>query len=304
MDKVKVFLSNRTNLVLVLLLGAILIGIIFAATRFLSSRPKAQVSLQEVELSFDPEGPYALLVPRRDGDALVLNITRIASYESIAYELAYSSLPSEVSNLELAEGEGEGGAIQRGVTGTLNFEKKKGEHSQEILFGTCSQGFTSGTAHCTFDKGVENGTLVLKIQKGDILYKMNTAWHLQKPDVALGKITSSDNHFMYTTDVPSADLVSVAYTIVNEMSGVPKLPEGKEVLGKVYALNVPTAKSFPAGEVVVELAENPPSEAKLFQYKASENSWKEMVTKVDGSKLSAPADGEGIFAVLVNASNK
>ena len=90
--------------------------------KLFSSQVSEQQVAEEVELNFDPEGPYALLSPRRDGNALNLNLRRTASYDQISYELAYSS-----------EG------IDRGVMGKINTDNKRGEYQQEILFGTCSK---------------------------------------------------------------------------------------------------------------------------------------------------------------------
>jgi hypothetical protein len=294
-EKLQVFFSNRTNLILSLVLLVILGGLIFAGARIYGNRPAPP--LEEVDLPFDPEGPYALLVPRRDGNAINLNIFRVSSYESITYELAYSSEGSTAD---------EGiGTIDRGVQGTIDAKDKKSEYSQEVLFGTCSQGFTSGTSHCVFDKGVENGTLILKVKKPreNKLYRMSTTWHLQEPDVALGKITSGDGHFTYESKAEREELSTVGWSVINDLSGAPKLPEGKQFLGKVYAFNIPNAKVFPKGEAAIELAENPPAEAKIYRFVEKENNWQELDTKLEGSKLSASADGAGIFAILTNRSN-
>lgn len=291
MPKLTAFLSNRTNLILTGVLILILVGIGFGIQKFLS-KPEL---LEEVDLAFDPQGPYALLLPRRDGHALNLNILRVASYEAISYELAYQS-----GGLNFEEGLS---PIDRGVQGSLDTKAKLSEYSQEILFGTCSQGYTSGGSHCVFDKDVENGTLTLKIKKPNEkkLYRMITTWHLQQPDIALGEVSSGDGHFIYRTGVTKQELTIVGWTIVNDLSGAPKLPDGKIVLGKVYSFNPPLAKTFPRGEVTIELAENPPTDAKISRYVEAKNSWEDLETKVNGSKLSAQSSGAGIFAVMVNA---
>ena len=298
--------TNRLTVVLIVAILTLLIGGFFLFQKFIAS--KNVIPLQEVDLPFDPEGPYALLVPRRDGHALILNITRVSSYDGISYELAYQSKVSDIKNFNaknssVGEDTGSGG-INRGVQGSLDTKNKKNEYQQEILFGTCSQGYSSGGSHCVFDNGVENGTLTLKIQKGTILYKSIIAWHLQAPDVALGVITSGDNHFTYKTTVLRQDLANIGWSIVNDLSGVPKLPEGKTVLGKVYAFNVPTAKSVPKGDVTIELGDNPSKDAQIARYNDSKNSWEMLDTKIDGNKLTASADSNGIFAVLINSSKK
>lgn len=293
------FFQNRTNVILAAILALILItGGVFGV-RYLTQ--KVELPIEEVDLPFDPEGPYALLLPRNDGNSLLLNIFRVSSYESVSYELTYQATGSTAD---------EGiGAVDRGVQGTFELKDKQSEYSQEILFGTCSQGYTSGAAHCVFDKGVENGTLTLRIKqaakRGDKtqkVYKMITTWHLQKPDVSLGVITSTDSHFVYKSPASRQDLSVVGYSIVNDLSGVPKLPNGKKTLGKVYALNIPKAKTLPKGDVMLEISDNAPNDAKIGRYNESNNNWDILDTKVDGSKLSASADGSGIFAVLVSDS--
>lgn len=254
---------------------------------------------EESDLIFDAEGPYAQLLPRRDGNALILNLKRTSSYDSISYELAYTSKVGEVATegnkTKPVGGDGElvtSGSIDRGVAGTIDTKDKKGEYEQEILFGTCSKNV------CKYDTGVENGTLTLHIKKGHKSYKMVTQWHLQKPDVALGVLTSGDGHLKYKSGADRQTLSGVGFTIINDLTGVPKLPSGKIVYGKAYALNVPIAKTLPSGDVTLELAENPSSGAKIYRFDGFD--WKELDTKIEGSKLSTKADGAGIFAALTS----
>lgn len=264
------------GLILIIILGFV------GYNRFLAS--KTPEILEEIDLGFDLEGPYALLLPRRDGNAINLNIKRVSSYDEITYELAYQS-----------EG------IDRGVQGTIDTGNKSNEYNQEILFGTCSKGDTFSTRHCVFDKNVENGTLILKIKKDNVIYKMNTAWHLQRPDIALGNILSADGHFKFKTKASNQDLAVVGYTIVNELTGAPKIPAGKEILGKVYALNIPLAKIFPEGEINLELSETPPVGAVIAKFVEAENEWEILDTIVNKSTLEARSSGSGIFAILVDS---
>lgn len=276
----------KSNKITVGLIGAILVVLIggFFVFQKLTASKTVEAPLQEVDLPFDPEGPYAILEPRRDGNALILHINRVSSYDAISYEITYQS-----------------DGIDRGVQGTLDTKNKKNEYTQEILFGTCSKGDTFSTLHCVFDKGVENGTLTLRIQKDRIAYKMNTTWHLQKPDVSLGVITSADNHLTYKTTASRAELSNVGFTIVNDLSGAPKLPEGKKVLGKVYAFNIPIAKTFPKGDVTIELAETPPTNAKIARFDEKDNKWVDLDTKNNQGKLTASSENQGVLAVLIDS---
>lgn len=287
-------LAHKLKAIIIFSILAVLAAGWFAFSK-ISATPSGP--LEEIELSFDAEGPYPILYPRRDGNALVLNLKRTASYDSISYELAYTSTPDETAvkgTKILDEGEGAkvGGSIDRGVMGTIDTKEKRGEYEQEILFGSCSKNV------CKYDKGVENGTLALRVQKGNKVYKMITQWHLQQPDVALGKLTSGDEHLVYNAEGDREKLANTAFTIINDLTGVPKLPGGKTVAGKVYALNVPVAKELPSGQMTVELAENPSQDAKIYRYSINSSEWQELETQIEGSKLSAKAPGAGIFAVL------
>lgn len=298
MHKLSKFLQSKINIVLTLVLVLILGGIGFAVNKFFQVDP-SKLPTEIVDLNFDPEGPYAILEPRRDGNAINLNIFRVAAYESINYELSYQSAGSTAD-----EGIGN---VDRGVQGTIEAKDKKSEYRQEILFGTCSKSDTFATAHCVFDKNVENGTLILNIkkpyEKGDkvnTVYKMVTSWHLQQPDVALGVITSTDNHFQYKTKASKDDLSVVGFTMVNELTGAPKFPSGKSALGKVYAMNLATAKVFPPGDLTIELIDKAPEGAQIGRFNEAQNSWELLETKAEGSNVQAKAPEAGIFAVFIN----
>ncbi len=272
--------KNKLTLILILLTIILIGGGVFISQKILARSQTKQITAEQ-DLIFDPEGPYALLYPRRDGNALVLNIKRTASYDAISYELAYTS-----------EG------IDRGVMGDINTGEKKGEYEQEILFGTCSKNV------CKYDAGVENGTLTLHIKKGRQSFRMITLWHLQKPDVALGKLVSGDNHLLYQIDPNSPNLALINYSIINDLSAAPKLPNDKVVVGKVYGVNAPVAKSMPGGQVTIELSDKPSSDAKISRFDEGENKWVEFDTKIEGNKLHAKLDNAGIITVLSSKNKK
>lgn len=284
--------SNRITLILIFLVIFILVGGGVFANKYFSNRSASEAVVEEVDMPFDAEGPYALLYPKRDGTALTLNLKRTASYDKISYELAYTSKADAVSAKSSEDGVAPGGMVDRGVMGEINTKDKKGEYEQEILFGTCSKNV------CKYDTGVENGTLTLHIRKGNQAFKMVTLWHLQKPDVALGKLVSGDDHLIYQIDPKSSDLSLVNYSIINDLSGAPKLPSDRIILGKVYGVNAPVAKSMPVGLITIELADTPPPEAKIARFDDKENKWVEFDTKIDGNKLNAKLDNAGIITVL------
>lgn len=287
MDKIKTFFNNRTNIILVAILLLVLLGSSFAASKIIFK--KGPEVITDIEMTFDPDGPYALLIPRRDGNAINLILKRVASYDSFAYQIAYS----DESGIDRGAGD---------PNTWIKIDKKDGDFEQEILFGTCSKGNTSDPLHCVFDKGVENGTLVVRIRKGNVAYKTNITWHMQKPDVALGVLTSGDAHFTYEVATKDNKKLSLSgFSIINDLTGVPKLLDGKDVLGRVYALNIPIAKVLEKGDITFELLNNPPNSAKIYKYTDSKNSWEELDTRIDGNKLNSKADGDGIFAVLTSS---
>lgn len=263
------------GLILLLLGGAFFVSNIF------KNSSNSEGPIEETDITFDAEGPYVLLVPRNDGNALFITMRRISSYDQFSYSIAYTD----------KEG------IDRGAGDLetwINIDKSKSDSEQEILFGTCSKNI------CKYDEGVENGTLVVRIKKGNKISKMSTQWHLQKPDIALGDLTSGDSHFRYKTDADRKELATVGFSIINAITGAPKLPDGKQVAGTVYALNVPLARKLSSeGEVTIELAENPGDGAKIARYSESDSKWVEYETKNENGTLTTKATGEGIYAVLI-----
>jgi hypothetical protein len=296
----------QKNLTVVLVLVVILlVGGGFGLYKSLSGEDCVP-SEEETDITFDPEGIYALLLPRSDGNALNLNLKRTGQYSSISYELAYRAASDSVANVT-PTGDGESGmtsdqGIDRGVVGDIKVDKKAPEYNQEILFGTCSKNV------CKYDKGVENGTLTVHLTGDCGKQRMATSWRIQNLDIALGKITSGDNHFIYQVASDSAktaeenrnELVRVGYSIVNEVTSVPKLPNGKTVFEKVYTLNVPEAKTLSKGDVMIETADNIPGNAKLGLYIDEKNDWQILESKVEGSKITAMAPQDGIFAILID----
>jgi hypothetical protein len=279
MEKLNKILQNKLNLLLIGVVAVLLLGGYFAYNQFTASQ-QAQGPVEDIEMRFEAEGPFALLVPRRDGNAMILNLTRVAGYDGFSYQLAYTD----------EEG------ISRGVGDLdtwVNLEKGKGEYQQEILFGTCSRNV------CKYDKGVENGTLTLRLKKGNKAYKFNTLWHLQKPVLTLGAISSGDAHLNIKIDSAKSNLELLGFTIVNDLTGAPKLPESKEVLGRVYAVNLSSSQDFPQSMITIDLADNPPTGAQIAVYSDRNNQWNLLETKVNERKLTAQTNYMGIVTILI-----
>src|SRR3990167_11218908 len=120
MNKLRSLLQNKRTLGLILVVVIGLTGGFLGYNKFLTNRNSGPV--EEIDLGFDAEGPYALLVPRRDGNALILNLKRTSSYDAISYELAYVAKPDNVTpsgakKVLTDEGDVPPGGIDRGVVG-------------------------------------------------------------------------------------------------------------------------------------------------------------------------------------------
>lgn len=266
---------NKATLILVVIL-IVVVAIGFWVYKQVSSQIQYEQTPQvktpaEVELSFDPNGPYAILTPRADGDALTLDLKRVLGYGNISYELAYND----------ADG------IARGVVGTIPTSDGKDEYSQEILFGTCSRNV------CKYDKGVSVGTLTLHIKKNNQSYKMVTSWHIQ-PVSDKTPFTSADTHFTYQ---PKTGSSSPGYVIINDLTAVPTLSQNQQISSKVYSLSGSNSKDFPKGTVSLEVANTPTAKSQIEYFDLQSNSWTPLQTQISGDTLEAQAAGLGIFLV-------
>ncbi len=86
--------GNKITLGLVVGALVLVLGGVFFFQK-ISAEKASDGPVEEIDLAFDPEGLYATLHPRRDGNALVLNIKRTSSYDEISYDLAYTSTVDE-----------------------------------------------------------------------------------------------------------------------------------------------------------------------------------------------------------------
>ncbi len=274
----KKFFTNKVNLAIVIFAIVVVGGIFFAYQKIIANNSSQSGTVgPEIDLTFDPEGTYALIYPRRDGNAMVLDLERTSLYNSISYELSYIS-----------------DGIDRGVVGTINTNSKNSSYDQEILFGTCSKNI------CKYDPDVKDGTLVLHIVKDNKAYRMLTSWHIQNPQLDKGVLTSADGHFIYKINSSSSKLGLVGSSMVNDLTGAPKLPFGKKVEGKVYAADAPQTTILPKGDVSIELANKPPSSAQIYHYDLDKGDWEHLSTTITNDTLSASSPSGGVFAVLIN----
>ncbi len=129
------------------------------------------------EISFS-ERPFVSLIPSQDGHWLTLKVEKIVidKASSLDYELLYS-LPD--------------GRTQ-GVPGTVDLKGEK-SFERKLLLGSESSG------KFRYDEGVKEGSLTIRVrdQKGKLLAKFSTKWHLQSEEQEL---TSVDQKFVYKFD--------------------------------------------------------------------------------------------------------
>lgn len=203
-------------------LGLILVGFLLVSGYSLFKK-RAKPEIQEtttkktpppkqVALEFSEDNPYVYLVPRGDGLAANLYATRFGEAKYLGYELLYKT----ATQLQKAIG---------------RFDLK-GESigPEEVLFGTCSAG-----GKCTFDQGVEEGTLTLKFLYQDIREEKvwESDFHLQTISGGTGEITSKDGKF--SLKIPAGGVTGSG--LVNTMPLL-SLPEslGKKIVGPVYGV--------------------------------------------------------------------
>jgi len=124
------------------------------------------------EIPFD-QRPVVSLTPTEDGHYLIMKMNGLGlEAETLDYEILYDT----------AEG------ITQGVPGTAQLNGSEVE--RDILLGSESSG------KFRYDEGVEMGTITLRFRndKGKLVGKLTTQWHLQSNT---DELTSSDGNFTF-----------------------------------------------------------------------------------------------------------
>lgn len=116
------------------------------------------------------ERPFVSLTPSSDGHWLTLAVSRIQDADSFEYELTYET---------------DEGVTQGAVGGPFNL-KGKTTYEKEILLGTESSG------KFRYHEGVEQGTLMVRLEGGPGPRKFVTEFYLKKGPAQLASV---DNQF-------------------------------------------------------------------------------------------------------------
>lgn len=230
---------------------------------------------KQVALKFSEDNPYVYLVPRADGLAVNLYATRFGEAKYLGYELLYKT----ETQLQKAIG---------------RFDLKGEEVGpEEILFGTCSAG-----GKCTFDKGVEEGTLTLKFLYQDIREEKvwESDFHLQTITGGGGEISSKDGKF--TFKIPTGGISGPG--LVNTMPFL-SFPDslGKKIEGEVYGVFPVPGMKIIKGTVSFLFFSLPENFDQLAIFGWNGNEWTEYKTtsNLADKTLSALVEGGTVFAV-------
>ena len=171
----------------------VLVGVfLFIRGRKSSSSDTREDVLTEISLE---KRPLTSLTPSEDGHWLKLKIEKMSlDANSLDYELLY----------KLPDGR------TQGVPGTVKIDGKT-SLERDLLLGSESSG------KYRYDEGVEEGSLTLRFrnEKGKLLGKLATDFHLQSGDVNLSSV---DGKFKYVL----AKKPTRAYFVVMETFGLPE----------------------------------------------------------------------------------
>jgi hypothetical protein len=224
------------------------------------SAPEPEGVLLETPLA---EKPYVVLTPRADGKEFTLDISRIKNAKTIEYELVYLA-----------------NSLSRGVIGSVDLQGET-EISRKLLLGTCSRNV------CTYDVGVEEGTLTLRFRGPEGVRKFVTEFHLQQGDQEL---TSVDGNFSLEGAFSSG-----AFYLTMATVGLPEETKG-EVLAGPYSVFTAGSQTVRNGTISLNLEEENPL-AKLYTWTGKV--WQELEDlEIDGKTVSASASSLATFAAL------
>jgi hypothetical protein len=171
--------------------------VVFAGLYFFVIRNKREeipVEEEEIvaEIPFEKR-PFVSLIPTADGHYLNFKVENI-KLEAISmdYELLYTV----------------GDGRTQGVPGTIKLEGTS-EIERQLLLGSESSG------KFRYDEGVENGTITLRFrdQKGKLLGKLSTQFHLQ---TNVESLSSLDGKFSFTLTRGEEN-----YFVIMETFGLP-----------------------------------------------------------------------------------
>jgi hypothetical protein len=231
--------------------------------------------VEKSALKFSEENPYVYLVPRTDGHALNLYVSRFGEAKHLEYELTYKA-----------------GTQLQGAIGRFDLE---GEQigPREILLGTCSKGV------CKYDESVSEGTLILKFLYQDIREEKDwrSDFHLQNIGVEGKKISSKDGKF--TLDIPRGAMSRSVFVLTMPLLSLPETL-GQEIVGDPYSVLTSTpsllTKKATASFLFFTLPDN--FEA-LSIFGWSDEGWVEYKTTANNLKKELTAEVDRFTSFVV-----
>jgi len=259
---------KNKNLSIALVVGFVLL---VAGIVFFFLRPKKEVA-QEVqpvektrlEITDVPleERPFLALNPINGGKEIGVEISNFGQVESVEYELTYMS-----------EG------FSRGAIGSVKIDSEEAIE-KELLLGSCS----SGT--CKYDKGVEGGSLTLRIKDDEGTKKLISDWQLYQNEEVLA---STDGVFEITNSSFEKGTFIVASTL-----GLPGPIEKGEVVAEPYGV-FGSLKSPKSLEVSFKVDQELVSPVILAW---DGKQWEELESEVDGEKIFVTTNILGVYILV------
>jgi len=223
-------------------------------------------------LDFSLNNPLVLAYPRSDGNAVILEISKLNGINKVSYEMIYQTKTQ-----------------QEGTLGTP-IVLKSGETSikRELLFGTCSKNV------CRYHEGVESGSLSIKFAK---IEGPQDEWRADfkiETTAAGKKLTSMDNNF--SLEMPGAP--KSLYVITSSVSSLPAPIEGKTVADQPYGV-FPASPLIMKNMIVSIKVKNPDPAMKIYGWNEDKLEWINYDGEMDSEKqlITAKVDRLTIFAV-------
>lgn len=249
---------------LVVIALVLVVGGVFAATRFLGGNNTVQPEEQQKKRVTLPvnvipleERPLVTIEPLADGRNIEIGISAIRKDASEAeYDLRYQA-----------------GTLLQGASDV--FDLSELPLSEKILLGSCSAG-----GACTYHEDVKGGTLEMTFTGGSDPYALKSDWKYIDNQTKQTEFSSRDAKFQLNTE----DLGSSRYIIIFNAFGVPEGLSGT-VVSSPYSL---TTASELSGEGELTIRANDDGGTTIMGWNGSE--WQEFDTQVDGKTLTATVE--------------
>lgn len=278
--------SKSTYIIAAVFLVLLLVSVYFL---FIFKKSTPQIKPKESE-SFDvkpileidiSKRPYVTLTPTSNGAEIIISIENMKEFERVEYELTYQA-DNPTSP---------GTKIERGAVGS-DVNTKDEKYKKSILLGTASRGVSSP------DKGVTDGKLTLHLYKGDQEYLSESRWNLEQIGAKAATIKSLDGNLQLTIPGLGKDY----WIILADTVGPPqtnKTFDLKNVSLPVYGVFSVAGDFTKASNLSIKSE----SQADIFAYNHSDNTWQDLKATYDSKSKSVLASPTK-FATFVVVSSK